>query len=168
MATVIRNTDPVLATVRDAINALKTQIGAGATFHLDAAETVVSAANASDLATSLTLANAIKRVYELHLESASGLEGGVLAHKEADAAPALTTATDLATAITLANAIKADYNTHRASTTYHYNADATNVVTSADATDQTSLNTLLNEIKTDLNAHMASAPSAPSLRLVGA
>ena len=39
--------------------------------------------------------------------------------------------------ITLANAIKSDYSTHRASTTYHANADATNVITSgADATDK--------------------------------
>lgn len=164
MATVWRNTDPSLAQMRDAINALKTQIGAGSKFHLDAAEVTITAATASDLATSLTLANQIRVVYLLHLENAR--DGGVLQHKVADPAPALTAATDLATAITLANAIKSDYNTHRASTTYHYNADSTNTITSSDATDQSSLNTLLNELKTDINAHMADAPSAPSIRLV--
>lgn len=164
MATIWRNTDPALAQMRDAINALKAQIGAGSSFHLDAAEVTITAANASDLNTSVALANQIRTVYLLHLENSR--DGGVLQHKVADPAPALTPATDLATAIALANAIKSDYNTHRASTTYHYNADSTNAITSADASDQSSLNTLLNEIKTDLNAHMASAPSAPSIRLV--
>jgi len=164
MATRIPNSHPILAQLVTAFNTLKTQIGFGSAFHLDAYEFSITAANASDLATSLTLANQIRTIYLGHLENSN--EGGVLAHKVADPAPALTVSTDLATAITLANAIKADYNTHRASTTYHGNADSTNVVTSADATDQGSLNTLLNEIKTDLNNHMANAQSAPSLRLV--
>jgi hypothetical protein len=63
---------------------------------------------------------------------------------------------DLATAITALNAIKGFYNTHRASTTYHYNADSTNTITSADATDQSSANTLANELKTDFTAHVTS------------
>ncbi|HEU4615554.1 MAG TPA: hypothetical protein VFS15_25845 [Kofleriaceae bacterium] len=148
-----------MQTIADAHNALKAQIGAGSAFHLDKSERTVTAADAADLATSLVLANDIKAIYEFHLAD-------TLAHKAADAAPALTKATDLASAETLANAIKADYNTHRASTTYHYNADATNAVASADATDQASLNTLLNEMKGDLNAHLASGPSAASLRAV--
>lgn len=164
MATRVPNFHPTLSVLRDAINALKLQIGAGAFFHLDVFETTITIANASDLATSVALAEQIRVVYLKHLENTS--EGGVLAHKVADPAPALVAATDLATGITLANAIKADYNVHRASTTYHYNADATNVVASADATDQSSLNTLLNEIKTDLNAHMISGPTAASIRLV--
>jgi len=158
MATRLRNTFALLTQIVAGLKVLAERIGAGASFHLDASDKTVTAADASSLATSITLANQVKAVYEDHLASTAG-------HKLADPAPALVVASTLATGITLANAIKADYNTHRASTTYHYNADATNVVTSADATDQTSLNTLLNEIKVDLNAHMASAPAGALLRL---
>lgn len=162
MATVLRNIDPLLAHVCTAHNSLKAQIGAGSSFHLDASEKTITAANASDLATSLTLVNQILAVYQFHMAD-------TLAHKVTGVALAsYAEATTLATAITRANDIKAKYNVHRASTTYHYTADSTNVTAASDATDQSSLNTLLNELKTDINAHMASAPSAASLRLVDA
>lgn len=168
MATKWRSTEPNLAQIATAINALKAQIGAGSSFHLDVADTNVTAANATDLASCITLTNNLIVVYRAHIEDPAYIEGGALSHKVADPAPALVIATDLASCITALNAIKADYNAHRASTTYHYNADSTNAVTSSDATDQSSANTLANEIKTDLNAHIASAPAAPSIRMVGA
>jgi hypothetical protein len=112
------------------------------------------------LAPLLVLCADIKRVYEKHLADD-------LAHKLADPAPALVAATDLPTAQTLLNAIKADYNTHRASTTYHYAADATNATTAADATNQASADTLANELKADLNAHLQAAPLAPSIKFIG-
>jgi hypothetical protein len=163
MATKVRNTHPICSTFCTSHNALKAQIGAGSSFHLDQSESTISAANASDLDTSLTLCNQLIAVIRFHFAD-------TLAHKTTDATslPSLGAGISLATAITAANLMKASYNTHRASTTYHYNADATNVVAAADATDQTSLNTLLNELKTDLNAHMASGPAAASLRLVSA
>jgi hypothetical protein len=130
-----------------------TETEAGATL-------AVASANASDLATSITLANELKLVYETHLADA-------VAHKLADAAPALTAASDLATGITLANAIKADYEVHRASTTYHYTADATNTIAAVNASDQSSLNTLLNELKTDINAHIAAAFTTRSIKIIG-
>lgn len=127
-----------------------------------AASAVVASANASDLATSLTLVNEIRQRWLDHRDDD-------LAHKVADGLPALAApvATDLTTAQTLANEIKADYGVHIASTTYHYTADATNTVAAADATDQTSLNTLLNEIKGDFNAHIISAPVGQSVKLIG-
>ena len=103
-------------------------------------------------AKTIALANDIMNVYLRHLADA-------YAHKLADPPPALTTATDLTSAQTLLNAIKADLNTHRASTTYHYTADATNAVTSPDATNQASADTLANEMKGDLNAHITGAVS---------
>jgi hypothetical protein len=160
MATNVRNTSPLASIVVAQTKILAERIGAGSSFHLDAG-TAIASSNASDLATSLVLANEIKGVYEDHLKNDA-------MHKVRTSITTLAKATTLATAITLANAIKADYNTHRASTTYHYNADATNVVTSADATDQGSLNTLLNEMKGDLNAHIASAPAGALARLVDA
>lgn len=162
MATVIRNTHPVMKPMCDAHNELKAQVGAGASFHLDASETTITAAAASDLATSLVLVNQILDVYKFHMAD-------TLAHKVVGVALAsYAYATDLATAQTRANDIKAKYNTHIASTTYHYNADATNAIAAADATNLASLQTLLNELRTDMAAHMASAPSAKSLRLVDA
>lgn len=162
MATVLRKTEPYVAVLATAINSLKAQIGAGSSFHLDKSEKTVTAANASSLATSLTLVNQLLAVYRFHMAD-------TLAHKVTGVALAsYSAATDLATAITRANDIKAKYEVHRASTTYHYNADSTNTIAAADATDQTSLNTLLNELKTDFNAHMASGPTGASIRAVNA
>lgn len=172
MAETLRRTDPTCAVIRDTRNLIKKQIGAGATFHLDAAETArqITSANATDLDTSLALVNELRAKYALHIGADNAGDG--MAHKAQDATNtvAAAVATSLATAITLANEIKVDYTAHIASTTFHHNADATNTVAAADATDQTSLNTLVNELKADLNAHMASAPTnaAPSIRLVDA
>lgn len=159
MATVIRKTDPLVQTMADAHNDLKAQIGAGAHFHLDKSEQTVTAADASDLATSITLSNQIMAIYLFHV-------GDTLAHKVAETAPALVKATDLASAETLLNAIKADFNTHIASTTYHYNADSTNTIATANATDLASAEALATAIKAAFNAHMADGPAAKSLRAV--
>lgn len=143
-------------------NDLKLQIGAGASFHLDQSEVTITAANGADLPTCLVLCNQLLGVYKFHMAD-------TLAHKVTGVALAsYAEAPDLATAITRANDVKAKYNTHIASTTFHYNADATNSTAAANATDLASLITLLNELKGDFNAHAASGPSGKSLRLVDA
>lgn len=128
-----------------------------------AVDAAVAAADASDLATLLTLCADLGRVYALHLADSRG-------HKVADVANAVAAPVpdDLATAQTFLNEMKADYNLHRASTTYHYTADATNAVASADGSDQATSETLANEIKTDLNAHIQGAPDGHSIELVDA
>lgn len=187
MATQLRNTDPSFAVLVAAHNQLKdktvaqlrlaqadiatigadTDVGVTPTmvaigFHNDRSEVIVTSADATDLATSLTLTNELLGVYAFHMAD-------TLAHKVAGVALAsYAQVTVLADAITRANDIKAKYNTHRASTTYHYTADSTNTITSADATIQSELNTLLNELKLDINAHMASGSDLKSLRLVAA
>lgn len=118
----------------------------------------IASANASDLATSITLVNEIKTVYNRHLAD----DG---AHKATSTAISTADASDLATGQTLANEIKTAYETHRASTTYHYTADGTNTIAAANATDQSSLNTLLNELKTDINAHIIAAYTSFGFRL---
>ena len=169
-------TDAMLYAVVAALNSTRRAAGVvGSFFHADitsdqtgdvrnpsAANATVSAANATDLATSLTLVNQLRQRWLQHRDDD-------LAHKIADALPALTApaATDLTTAQTLANEIKADYTAHIGSTTYHYTADATNTIAAADATDQTTLNALLNELKTDFNAHIISAPAGQSVKLIG-
>lgn len=165
MATKIRKTDPLVSVYATAFNSLKAQIGAGAFFHLDKSELTVVSANASDLASSLTLCKELMNVYAFHLAD-------TLAHKVVDStnvvAATVASVVDLASAITAANQLKTAYTAHIASTTHNYNADATNTIAAVNATDQSSLNTLLNELKTDLNAHMASGPSAASLRVTSA
>jgi len=164
MATVLRNTAPELKTIVDAHNDVKLQIGAGALFHLDVFEKTITAANSSDLATGLALCNNMIGVVREHFADTLG-------HKVVDTVdtlPALGAAIDLTSAQTAANLIKASYNVHRASTTYHYNADATNVIAAADASSQGTLDTLLNEMKTDINLHMASGSAGDSIRLVSA
>lgn len=125
--------------------------------------TLTAPADASSLATSLTLCNWLIGVARQHFADTA-------AHKVVDTAdtlPAIGAAIDLASAQTAANLIKASYNTHRASTTYHYNADSTNTITSADATDQSSLNTLVNELKADAAiAHVAGALAGFTVVLV--
>lgn len=168
--------DAMLFAIVASINSTRRSAGVvGTNFHADvtsdgggdyraptATPATVTAADASSLATSLTLVNQIRARWLQH-------KTDDLAHKVADVtAFTAPVATDLATAITLANAIKADRATHIASTTYHYTADATNTITAADASDQSTLNTLLNELKTDHNAHIASAPAGQSIKLLEA
>ncbi len=141
----------------------KTATPAGDALNPSSTVLTVSAANATDLATSLTLVNNIKGVLAVHLADTS-------AHLEADTTndnfDGYALGTDLASAILLANAIKVDYTAHIASTVFHVNADSTNTVSASAATDQSSLNTLLNEVKGDLTAHIADGGSVQRLVLI--
>jgi len=148
----------------------------GSEFHADVTQTTdssdyksptvaaisVTAANATDSPTAITLVNEIKSDYDLHVAD-------TYAHDTA-VSPAITVAdaTDEATAITLANNVKSVYNTHLSASNVHFNNDATNDVTNANATDSATLVTLVNEIKGDFNAHIASAPVGNMIQLVDA
>lgn len=121
----------------------------------------ITVANATDLATSIALANECQRVLNIHWQD-------TYAHKTAvspvDATPA---AVDLATGQTLANALKAAFNTHLSAANVHWTNDGTNTVATANATDQTTLNALLNAIKSAYNAHVVSAPAGRKIQLLG-
>jgi len=169
MATVIRKTDPHLQTLVDAHNALKSQIGAGAFFHLDKSEITSLLADATDLASTIALANQLKKVWNGGYSTTyPGHTQDTLAHKVVDSTDvtAVADASDLTTVEALLNDLKAKFNTHIASTTYHYNADATNTIATANATDLATSEALANSIKAALLAHWASGPSAASLRSV--
>lgn len=147
---------------------------AGVKFHLDTSDETVTAAVASDLATSLTLVNELADVFYGPASTTSSPFPGhaldALAHVAADstngALTAARPATSLATAITLANEIKADYNAHLTQSGVHLNNDSTNTISSSNASDQSSLNTLLNELRTNMAAHIASAVAGYSLRII--
>ncbi len=118
-------------------------------------------ADASDLATSITLANSLKVMLNIHFPS-NGVEG---AHATASAQEITTTdASDLSTAINLSTELKANYNSHLSESGVHLIDDTTNTVTSADATDLATLQTLLNEIKLDYNNHIASYMQTPKIK----
>lgn len=107
---------------------------------------------ASDLPTSIALANALKALYNLHRVRTD-------AHVAADATNTLATAdaTDLTTCGALLNAMKTAFNAHVAQAGVHINND-TNTVTAANfVSTQAEANTLANDIQTKLNAHMARA-----------
>lgn len=124
--------------------------------------TTITTANGSDLATNITLVNAIKVVYNKHAVDSA-------AHNTAVSAVVSTAdATDLATAITLANALKAAHEAHRVAAGVHYTNDTTNAIAALNATDLASLQTLNNEMKGDINAHIISAPTGSFIELVSA
>lgn len=111
-----------------------------------------------------TLCLDLYNVYLAHLADTQ-------AHKVADTAPALvlpTSSSSLSALETFVNAVQTDYNTHRASTTYHYTADTTNVSSAATADDQAKSDTLANDLKTQINAHVQAGFTSPSLNLIGA
>ena len=163
MATIVRNTDPTVALWASAHNALKAQIGAGSSYHLDAYETPVAAPAATDLPSCIVMLNALRSTYVFHCSDTLALK---VADTTNTVAAAALSAVDLPTSITMANQIKAAYEAHRVSTTFHYTADSTDVESAANATDLPSLITLVNDLKAKLNTHMASAPAAASIRVV--
>jgi hypothetical protein len=125
------------------------------------ADLQAAAANASDLATLLTLSNELAIVYAQH-----GADTHVHDGADTTNVVAAAVATDLATAQTLLNELKADYNAHRSEAGVHPNNDAGNAVAAADATDQATAETLANEIKTDLNAHISAALVGQGVELI--
>jgi hypothetical protein len=173
MATNVRNLDGAIERANLVVlNALRLdlmKLKSGSIFHADAS-TAISAATASDLPTVITLANAVKASYNLHIASVCSATTGQGAHLSVDAANGISSAdaTDQGTANTLLNEIKTDYNVHRASAVFHHTADATNVIAAANASDLGTSITLANELKTDINLHYAAAFASQAVALVSA
>jgi len=166
MATVLRNTDPMAPVIATAVNDIKAQIGHGSSFHLDASEVTVTAANATDGPTAITLANNILAVFKFHASD-------LLAHKANDATvdadlAALSPCTDNTTCIALVLAMCTAFTAHLDSTTANYADDSTNDLSSSTVTTIGQAETVATDMKAKLNAHMASAPAAKSIRLIDA
>ncbi len=127
------------------------------------ANLTVTAAAATDLPTSITLANQMRQVLNQSMADTT-------AHLAADVTNPITAAVcvDLATANTLANAIKTALNAHIALAASHLNVDTANTNSTTAATTLGTLQTLLNALKTNVNAHLASAPTGESVALISA
>jgi len=108
-----------------------------------------------------TLANELKRIYNVHIADA-------LAHDAADDENTVEDddATDQTTANTLLNSLKAAYNAHLTESGVHYTNDTTNAVTADDADGLAKSETLANELKTKFNAHVQFAIGVSALNLV--
>lgn len=122
----------------------------------------VTAANGTDLPTSLALAANIDSVLRQHL--ASGGADSVHIAADITDVPANAIPVDLASLQTYLNDVKAKLNTHIANAAYHYFADGTNTITAANASDLPSSQTLANQIKSFLNIHMSIAPGGYSVK----
>lgn len=108
----------------------------------------VDSPDATDEASTVTLANELKADHNAHLG-----QSGV--HSVNDVVNVITTsdATNYATAYTLLNDFKAKYNAHRASTTYHVTADTTNALSTTDASTPATAFALANNAKFLYNYH---------------
>lgn len=123
----------------------------------------VTAAAATDLPTSIALANNMRQV--LNLMIADGV-----AHLVVDATNVVSAAlaTDLTTAQTLLNAEKTAFNAHLTQAGVHFINDTVNTVATANATDQSSANALAIALKAAINLHIASAAGGDGLTLLDA
>jgi hypothetical protein len=155
---------PGASAIVNAVNGLTLAKGISTSVHLDAGEFSVTAANAVDLPTSLTLTCNLIGVLLQH-----GADS--VAHQIAGSVstlPTVASVLDLPSAISAYGSIKTWWTSHIASASLHYTVDATNAWTSTAPTDLPSLITALNEAKTKVNAHIANAPAfGMRLRVVG-
>lgn len=139
-----------------------------ASLHLDTDEslaaTLAAVAPATDLASSKTLAAALRVAWEAHI-------AGTDVHTVADATNTCTASStaDLAAVEALVTELKGDYNAHikDASLTWHRNR-SWDLATSPDpSTDQTAANLLANELQTKIVNHlrngMQTLPSTTSI-----
>ena len=139
---------------------ITTLTNAGILPHYNSDGATVTAADASDLATSQTLTLALVDGFVAH-----GADTGI--HSVADAAldvPAQASShpaepADLAEVQATLNQLKADLNTHLSNETPHRSIPvpgilAVSLVTTADATNQTTANALANALKSALNRHV--------------
>lgn len=118
-------------------------------------------ADATNQATAIALANALKADYNAHRVLTSS-------HFVADSTNGVDSsdASGVATLVTLANEIKADFNAHLEDTG-HVADDEANEITAADAAGEddaakvASAVVLLNEAKQKFNAHIAAAWGVP-------
>lgn len=127
-----------------AYNAHRTEAGVHA---VDDVTNVVTAADATDLATAILLLNDIKAQHNAHLvEAGVHVPDGVSFVTAADA-------TDLLTAVALVNDIRKAFSSHIGNGEFHVAPDALDVVTAPDATDLLTAAVLADTLADSFSAH---------------
>lgn len=120
----------------------------------------VTAPDATNLATAITLALNIKQQAGYHWRNAfAHVDGSVLTFTAPDP-------TNEGTLVTWCIELKAKYNGHLEDTDQHQKTDVTNAIAASTPTNTAECVTLLNEAKADLNAHILDAPLAAKINSI--
>lgn len=129
----------------------------------------VSAATASNLATTTTLALNIQGVLHVHFadDSAHLIADTVNVALDGYAVDYTSGTTQLNSVVAMLNAAKVVFNAHLSQSGVHLKTDDANSVATSDATDLSSAQTLANAMKTKINAHIISGPSVGRIKLLG-
>lgn len=187
MAFSIRRLEPALTLALAKAHNVTVATLVGSSFHNDllsltttdqyismsAATLQATAANGSDLPSSITLLTQMLGIAKLMMADAISTDpysAGSHLIPDTTNLPTLTAlapAIDLASSILVANGLKSAINAHFTQAGVHANNDGTNTIGTANATDLPSLITLENVIKTKLNAHIASAPATQMIKVIG-
>jgi hypothetical protein len=130
-------------------------------FNPSASTLAVTATNATDLPSSITLANQIRQVLNQHMADS-------VSHVSADGTNPVSTAVavDLTSVEALLNACKTAFNAHLTQSGVHVFNDGINTVSTSNATHLASSEALANALKTAINAHMGAAPTGESVAMV--
>ncbi len=128
----------------------------------------VSAATASNLATTLTLAKNVQGVMKVHFadDSAHLIADTVNVTFETLLIDNTSGATQLSSVILMLNREKLDFNAHLSQSGVHLKTDAHNTVSASDATDLGTSETLANALKTAVNSHILSGPTVGRIKLL--
>lgn len=117
---------------------------------------VISAADATNLSSMITLLTEVKTDFAGHLDEVTGV-----GHVTADATNTITSADaiDLSSSLTLATEIRTDYNAHDAdaSPTWHAVAGGSHQITASVPIDLPSLLTFIGDAETQYAAHISDA-----------
>ena len=121
----------------------------------------VTAAAATTLPTTITLANQIRQVLNQHMADA-------VAHSAADTTNPVTAAVavDQTTVDTLLNACATAFNAHLTQSGVHINSDTVNTDSSTTASNLSTSETMANNLKAEINLHVASAPPGESVTVI--
>ena len=142
----------------------------------------ITAINAVDLSTCITLMSALVGTMSFHMKDGIASDVyGAGAHRISDLVNAAllpvqyvatgAAAADLAAVVSGANSLKSAINAHFVMVTpsaVHFTNDGTNTIATANATVLSDSILLLNAIKTAVNAHIQSGPTTPMIKIVNA
>lgn len=119
--------------------------------HTSADTNLITAPNASDLPTALTLANEARYDYTAHVN----LNADIHSTPDLLNLPTAALAANEATLIALVNDLKLRFNLHLLRLNVHGKKDTAAIITTADASDLATAITLVNAFKTNYTLHIA-------------
>lgn len=127
----------------------------------------VTAATATNLATTLTMALNMQGVLKVHFadDVAHLIADTVNVALDGYSIDNTNATTQLSSVILMLNAAKVVFNAHLTQSGVHLNNDGTNTVATTNASDLATSITLVNAMKTKVNAHIVSGPTVGRIKL---